>query len=107
MWLRLQVQTQLTNHVAAMAPAALIGIACGLLAIAFTVINLKVARFRMAALRVRMQILLQTAPDDMLFALASATSEKGRAGVQLHHCAALSGCKCSSGFIGGFWTWKK
>ena len=46
------MQTQLTNHVAAMAPAALIGVACGLLAIAFTVINLKVARFRIAALQV-------------------------------------------------------
>ncbi len=51
--MRSQVQTQLTNHVAAMAPAALIGLACGLLAIAFTAINLKVARLRLALLQVR------------------------------------------------------
>lgn len=48
----LQVLTPLTNHVAAVAPAALIGVACGLLAIAFTIINLKVARARDALLQV-------------------------------------------------------
>ena len=50
----LQVQTQLANHIAAMAPAIIIGVVCGLLAIAFTVINLKVARLRRAVLRVRL-----------------------------------------------------
>ena len=45
-----QVQTQLTNHVAAMAPAAIIGLICGLLAIAFTSVNLKAARLREAVL---------------------------------------------------------
>jgi len=48
----LQVLTPLKNHVAAVAPAALIGVACGLLAIAFTIINLKVARARDALLQV-------------------------------------------------------
>ncbi|KAK9804251.1 hypothetical protein WJX72_003440 [[Myrmecia] bisecta] len=43
-----EVQTQLKNHVAAMAPAIVIGIACGLLGIMFTFINLKVARIREA-----------------------------------------------------------
>lgn len=47
-----QVLTPLTNHVAAVAPAAVIGVACGLLAIVFTVINLKVARLRIALLQV-------------------------------------------------------
>lgn len=46
----MQVQTQLSNHVAAMAPAAIIGLACGVLAIAFTAVNLKVARLREAVL---------------------------------------------------------
>ncbi len=49
---RLQVLTPLKNHVAAVAPAAIIGVACGLLAIAFTIINLKVARARAALLQV-------------------------------------------------------
>jgi hypothetical protein len=48
-----QVLTPLTNHVAAVAPAAVIGVACGVLAIMFTVINLKVARLRIALLQVR------------------------------------------------------
>ncbi|KAK9840815.1 hypothetical protein WJX81_006821 [Elliptochloris bilobata] len=46
-----EVQTVLANHVAAMAPAALIGVLAGLLAIGFTVINLKVARLRIRVLR--------------------------------------------------------
>ncbi len=50
--MHMQVLTPLTNHVAAVAPAAVIGVACGLLAIAFTVINLKVARLRIALLQV-------------------------------------------------------
>ena len=49
---RPQVLTPLKNHVAAVAPAAIIGITCGLLAIAFTIINLKVARARDALLQV-------------------------------------------------------
>lgn len=48
--LPLQVQTQLSNHVAAIAPAVVIGMLCGLLAIAFTAMNLKAARFREAVL---------------------------------------------------------
>ena len=57
----LQVLTPLTNHVAAVAPAALIGVACGLLAIAFTIINLKVARARDALLQVQDQLHVQLA----------------------------------------------
>ncbi len=37
-----QVQTQLTNHVYATLPAAVIGVICGILGILFTIINLKV-----------------------------------------------------------------
>ena len=48
------MQTQLANHVAAMAPAVVIGVMCGLLAIAFTVINIKVARLRNRLLQVRL-----------------------------------------------------
>ena len=40
---------QLKNHVAAVAPAALIGALCGLLGGAFTAVNLKIARLRAAA----------------------------------------------------------
>lgn len=40
------MQTELSNHVAAMAPAAVIGLVCGLLAIAFTAVNLRVAAAR-------------------------------------------------------------
>ena len=40
----------MSNHVAAMAPAAVIGTVCGLLAIAFTAVNLKAARLRDAVL---------------------------------------------------------
>ncbi len=45
----LQVQMQLKNHVAAVAPAALIGALCGLLGGGFTALNLKIARLRAAA----------------------------------------------------------
>ncbi|KAK9806419.1 hypothetical protein WJX73_004486 [Symbiochloris irregularis] len=48
-----EVQTQLANHMAAMAPAVVIGVICGLLAIVFTVINLKVARMRRVILKGR------------------------------------------------------
>ncbi|KAL4443355.1 hypothetical protein ABPG75_011092 [Micractinium tetrahymenae] len=41
-----EVQTQLTNHVLMVLPAAAIGIICGICAILFTIINLKVARAR-------------------------------------------------------------
>uniref|UniRef100_A0A1D2A2N7 Chloride channel protein n=1 Tax=Auxenochlorella protothecoides TaxID=3075 RepID=A0A1D2A2N7_AUXPR len=41
-----EVYTQLNNHVMAMVPAALCGLLCGLLAVAFTIMNLKVIRFR-------------------------------------------------------------
>lgn len=43
-----QVQTQLSNHVAAMLPAVVIGLVSGTLAIAFTAMNLKAARLREA-----------------------------------------------------------
>ena len=49
----LQVQTQLANHVAAVGPAIVIGTLCGLLGMAFTVLNLKVMRLRDATLQVR------------------------------------------------------
>lgn len=42
----LQIQTQLANHVAAVGPAILVGIACGVLATVFTVLNIKVVRLR-------------------------------------------------------------
>ena len=41
-----EVRTQLANHVAAMVPAVLIGALCGAIAIAFTAVNLRVARAR-------------------------------------------------------------
>ena len=41
-----EVRTQLANHVASMVPAAAIGVACGLLAVAFTRAILRVALFR-------------------------------------------------------------
>lgn len=41
-----EVQTQLTNHVLMVLPAAAIGIICGLCAILFTILNLKVVRAR-------------------------------------------------------------
>ena len=41
-----EVQAQLSNHVAAILPAAAIGLACGLLGILFTVLNLKIMRLR-------------------------------------------------------------
>lgn len=40
---------QLKNHVAAVAPAAVIGALCGLLGGGFTALNLKIARLRAAA----------------------------------------------------------
>ena len=51
----MQVQTQLTNHVMAMLPAAVCGIVCGLAAIVFTIMNLKVARFRGEAIKSKRQ----------------------------------------------------
>ena len=48
-----EVQTQLTNHVAAIVPAAVIGLVCGLLGTSFTVLNLRVMRFREAVIGVR------------------------------------------------------
>ena len=36
-----EVQTQLTNHVMAVLPAAVCGLVCGLLAIVFTIMNVK------------------------------------------------------------------
>lgn len=44
-WL-VQVQTVLSNHIVSIVPAAAIGMVCGGLSIAFTVLNLKVSRLR-------------------------------------------------------------
>lgn len=41
-----EVQTQLANHVAAVGPAVLVGLACGVLGTAFTVLNVKIIRLR-------------------------------------------------------------
>ena len=43
----------LSNHVAAVFPAALIGLACGALGIVFTVMNLKITRLRELYIGVR------------------------------------------------------
>lgn len=48
----LQVQTQLANHVAAVLPAILVGLACGVLGTIFTVLNVKVVRLRDAVIQV-------------------------------------------------------
>jgi len=50
-WL-LQVQTQLANHVAAVGPAVLVGLACGVLGTAFTVLNVKIIRLRDSIIQV-------------------------------------------------------
>lgn len=46
-----EVQTQLTNHVAAVLPAAVCGLLSGIMAIVFTFLNLRVARLRGEVLR--------------------------------------------------------
>ena len=48
-----QVQTQLANHIAAIGPAVVIGALCGLLAIVFTTVNLRLARLRQRLLQAR------------------------------------------------------
>ncbi len=48
----LQVQTQLANHVAAVGPAVLVGLACGVLGTAFTVLNVKIIRLRDSIIQV-------------------------------------------------------
>ena len=50
-----EVQTQLTNHVMAVLPAAVIGLVSGLMAIVFTFINLRITRLRAALLRTKIQ----------------------------------------------------
>jgi chloride channel 7 len=50
-----EVQTQLTNHVAAVLPAAVCGLLAGLGAIVFTFINLRVARLRAELLKTKFQ----------------------------------------------------
>ena len=52
-----EVQTVLSNHVAAVLPAAVIGLACGALGIIFTVMNLKVTRLRELYIGVRCVII--------------------------------------------------
>lgn len=54
-----EVQTQLTNHVMATIPAAVLGIIAGLAAIAFTLINLRVVRFRAEVLRTQRQKMME------------------------------------------------
>ena len=53
----LQVQTQLANHVAAVGPAILVGLACGVLGTIFTVVNVKVVRLRDAIIQVRLMLM--------------------------------------------------
>lgn len=50
-----EVQTQLTNHVFAVLPAAVCGLVAGLMAIVFTFINLRVTRLRAELLRTKFQ----------------------------------------------------
>ncbi|KAL4529321.1 hypothetical protein Ndes2526A_g04115 [Nannochloris sp. 'desiccata'] len=50
-----EVQTQLTNHVFAVLPAAVCGLVSGLMAIFFTFINLRVTRLRAELLRTKFQ----------------------------------------------------
>lgn len=47
-----QVQTQLANHVAAVGPAVLVGLACGVLGTAFTLLNVKIIRLRDSIIQV-------------------------------------------------------
>jgi len=54
-----EVQTQLTNHIMATVPAAVCGIICGLAAIAFTLINLRVVSFRAEILRTKKQKMME------------------------------------------------
>ena len=62
-----EVQTQLTNHVAAVLPAAVCGLVAGLLAIVFTFINLKVTRLRAALLRTKFQRMMEPCVLIVLF----------------------------------------
>ncbi|KAL3159050.1 hypothetical protein ABBQ32_011048 [Trebouxia sp. C0010 RCD-2024] len=48
-----EVQTQLANHVAAVLPAILVGLACGVLGTIFTLLNVKVVRLRDAIIQGR------------------------------------------------------
>jgi H+/Cl- antiporter ClcA len=48
-----QVQTVLSNHIVSIVPAAAIGLVCGGLSIAFTVLNLKASRLRQKIVGVR------------------------------------------------------
>ena len=50
-----EVQTQLTNHVFAVLPAAVCGLVSGLMAIVFTFFNLRVTRLRAELLRTKFQ----------------------------------------------------
>jgi len=57
----LQVQTQLANHVAAVGPAVLVGLACGVLGTAFTVLNVKIIRLRDSIIQVTALVCLMPA----------------------------------------------
>jgi Voltage gated chloride channel len=60
-----QVQTVLSNHIVSIVPAAAIGMVCGGLSIAFTVLNLKAARLRQKIVGVGLLLLQYTlhSPD--------------------------------------------
>ena len=69
----LQVQTQLANHVAAVLPAILVGLACGVLGTIFTVLNVKVVRWRDAIIQVHSACVVRfwlTGTVFILYALA-------------------------------------
>jgi len=62
-----EVQTQLTNHVMAVLPAAVCGLVSGLVAIAFTFINLRVTRVRAAFLKTKTQRMMEPCVLIVLF----------------------------------------
>ncbi|KDD74684.1 voltage gated chloride channel protein [Helicosporidium sp. ATCC 50920] len=54
-----EVYTQLNNHIAAIFPAAVCGLLCGLLAILFTSLNTRVSRLRAATIKTRRAKMLE------------------------------------------------
>jgi H+/Cl- antiporter ClcA len=62
-----EVQTQLTNHVFAVLPAAVCGLVSGLMAIFFTFINLRVTRLRAELLRTKFQKMMEPCVLIVLF----------------------------------------
>lgn len=51
-----EVTQVVSNHVVAVIPAAVVGTACGLAAVAFTIVNLKCARLRSRVIGVRLPV---------------------------------------------------